>query len=112
MAATAMDGLHMATDTATTERGPLMPRPRLNPTTMATPPTAMVATTERGQLMPRLSPTTTHTPLTATATTERGPLMPMLRLSPTTTHTPPMATPTWVKIVQPIIDLIKTSNHR
>merc|ERR1719300_83516 len=125
---------------ATTERGPLMLMLRLSPTTTHTPPTA-TATTERGPLMPRLrlSPTTTHTPPTATATTERGPLMLMLRLSPTTTHTPltatatterdllrprlspttpmamatpPMATPTWVKIVQPIIDLIKTSNQR
>merc|ERR1719249_571952 len=136
-----MDGLHMAT--ATTERGPLMPRPRLSPTMpMATPPTVDMATMERGPLMlrPRLSPTTTHTPPTATATTERGPLMPRPRLSPTmpmatpptamatterdllrprlspTTHmamaTPPMATHTGVKIVQPIIDLINTSNHR
>merc|ERR1712157_201614 len=46
MAATAMDGLHMAT--ATTERG--RPMPSLSPTTTATPPTAMVATTERGPL--------------------------------------------------------------
>merc|ERR1719365_477242 len=87
MAATAMDGLPMAT--ATTERGPLMPRLRLSPTMpMATPPTA-TATTERGLLMLRLSPTT-----------------------PMAMATPPMATPTGVKIVQPIIDLIATSNHR
>merc|ERR1712198_781199 len=98
-------------DMATTERGPQMPRPRLSPTTMAmaTPPTAM-ATTERGLLMPRLSPTTTATLPTVTATTERG--LPRLRLSPTTMATPPTATPTTVKIVQPIIDLITTSNHR
>merc|ERR1711974_478218 len=78
------------TATATTERGLLMPRLRLSPTTpMATPPTA-TATTERGLLMPRLSPTTPMaTPPTATATMERGLLMPRLRLSPTT----PMATP-------------------
>merc|ERR1711972_351674 len=85
---------------ATTERG--LPRPRLSPTTMATPPTAMV-TTERGRLMlrPRLSPTTPMATLpTVTATTERG--LPRLRLSPTT----------MVKIVQPIIDLTTTSNHR
>merc|ERR1711994_687385 len=125
------------TVTATTERGLLMPRPRLSPTMpMATPPTVM-ATTERGLLRPRLSPTTMATPPTVTATTERGLLMPRLRLSPTTPMdtpptvtattergllrprlspttmaTPPMATPTMVKIVQPIIDLITTSNHR
>merc|ERR1719300_2243128 len=104
------------TATATTERGPLMPRLRLSPTTTHTPPTA-TATTERGplRLRLRLSPTTTHTPPTATATTERGPLMLRPRLSPTmpmAMATPPMATPTWVKIVQPIIDLIKTSNQR
>merc|ERR1719204_2485528 len=103
-------------DMATTERGPLMPRPRLSPTMpMATPPTVDMATTERGPLMLRLrlSPTTMHTPLTATATTERGPLMLRPRLSPTMPMaTPPMATPTGVKIVQPIIDLIATSNHR
>merc|ERR1719391_1951301 len=99
-------------DMATTEKGLLMLRPRLSPTTTHTPPTA-TATTERGPLMLRLrlSPTTTPTPPTATATTERGPLM--LRLSPTMPMaTPPMATPTGVKIVQPIIDLIATSNHR
>merc|ERR1712136_732790 len=140
MAATAMDGLHMATattergplmprprlsptmplatppmvDMATTERGPLMPRPRLSPTMpMATPPTVDMATTERGLLMPRLrlSPTTTATLPTVMATTERGLLMPRLRLS-TTMATPPTAMPTTVKIVQPIIDLITTSNHR
>merc|ERR1712219_26703 len=64
MAATAMDGLHMAMDPASTERGLLMPRLRLSPTTpMATPHTA-TATTERGLLMPRLrlSPTTMATP--------------------------------------------------
>merc|ERR1719403_271294 len=93
-----------------------MPRLRLSPTTTHTPPTA-TATTERGPLMLRLrlSPTTTHTPPTATATTERGPLMLRPRLSPTThmaMATPPMATPTGVKIVQPIIDHINTSNHR
>merc|ERR1712198_367935 len=135
MAATAMDGLHMATDT--TERGLLMPRPRLSPTTMATPPTA-TATTERGLLRPRLSPTTTATLPTVMATMERGLLMPRPRLSPTMPMatpptvtatmerglprprlsptmlmaTPPTATPTTVKIVQPIIDLITTSNHR
>merc|ERR1712198_69106 len=110
MAATAMDGLHMATDT--TERGLLMPRPRLSPTTMATLPT-VTATTERGLLRPRLSPTTTATPPTVMATMERGLLMPRLRLSPTMLMaTPPTATPTGVKIVQPIIDLITTSNHR
>merc|ERR1712126_591716 len=92
-------------DMATTEKGLLMLRPRLSPTTTHTPPTA-TATTERGPLMLRLSPTTTPTPPTATAITERGPLMPRLRLSP------PMPTPTGVKIVQPIIDLIATSNHR
>merc|ERR1719204_2519455 len=142
MAATAMDGLHMATattergplmprprlsptmplatppmvDMATTERGPLMPRPRLSPTMpMATPPTVDMATTERGLLMPRprLSPTTSMVPTlpTVMATTERG--LPRARLSPTMAMaTPPMATPTGVKIVQPIIDLIATSNHR
>merc|ERR1719378_1614334 len=112
-----------------------MPRPRLSPTTMPTPPT-VTATTERGLLMPRLSPTTTATPPTAMATTERGLLMPRLRLSPTmpmatlptvmatterglprlrlsptTMATPPTATPTTVKIVQTIIDLTTTSNH-
>merc|ERR1719342_457432 len=101
------------TATATTERGPLMLRPRLSPTMpMATPPTA-TATTERGPLMPRprLSPTMPMaTPPTAMATTERG--LPRPRLSPTTMATPPTATPTMVKIVQPIIDLITTSNHR
>merc|ERR1719145_18102 len=132
MAATAMDSLHMATDTtergllrprlsptttatpptvmATMERGLLMPRPRLSPTMpMATPPTA-TATTERGLPRPRLSPTMLMaTPPTATATTERG----LPRLSPTMfMATPPTATPTGVKIVQPIIDLITTSNHR
>merc|ERR1719192_2313871 len=123
-------------DMATTERGPLMPRPRLSPTTpmamatphtvtatmergllmlrlspttMATPPT-VTATTERGLLMPRLSPTTMATPPTVTAITERG--LPRPRLSPTTMATPPMATPTMVKVVQPIIDLITTLNHR
>merc|ERR1711973_355688 len=65
------------TVTATTERGLLMPRPRLNPT----------------------MPMATATQLTVTATTERGLLMPRL-------------SPTMVKIVQPIIDLITTSNHR
>merc|ERR1719343_341530 len=110
----------MATeDMATTERGLLMPRPRLSPTMpMATATQLTVtATTERGLLMPRprLSPTmpmATATQLTVTATTERGLLRP--RLSPTTMAmaTPPMATPTMVKIVQPIIDLITTSNHR
>merc|ERR1712198_614230 len=129
-------------DMATTERGPLMPRPRLSPTMpMATPPTVDMATTERGLLMPRLrlspttsmvptpptvtattergllrprlSPTTTPTPPTVTAITERGLLMLMLRLSPTMPMaTPPTAMPTTVKIVQPIIDLITTSNHR
>merc|ERR1719391_1977999 len=119
---------------ATTERG--LPRPRLSPTTTATLPT-VTATTERGLLRPRLSPTTTATQPTVTAITERGllmlmlrlsPTMPMdtpptvtatterglpkLRLSPTTTATPPTAMPTTVKIVQPIIDLITTSNHR
>merc|ERR1711972_1177675 len=92
-ATTAMDGLHMATeDMATTERGLLMPRPRLSPT----------------------MPMATATQLTVTATTERGLLMPRPRLRPTTMAmaTPPMATPTMVKIVQPIIDLITTSNHR
>merc|ERR1711962_960756 len=98
------------TVTATTERGLLMPRPRLSPTMpMATPPTA-TATMERGLPRPRLSPTTMATPPTAMATTERGQLRP--RLSPTTMATPLMATPTMVKIVQPIIDLITTSNHR
>merc|ERR1712198_391123 len=103
------------TATATTERGPLMLRLRLSPTTTPTPPTA-TAITERGPLMPRLrlSPTMPMaTPPTATATTERDLLRP--RLSPTTPMamaTPPMATPTGVKIVQPIIDLIATSNHR
>merc|ERR1711973_1046307 len=93
---------------ATTERG--LPRPRLSPTTTATPPT-VTATTERGLLRPRLSPTTTPTPPTVTAITERGLLM--LRLSPTMPMaTPPTAMPTTVKIVQPIIDLITTSNHR
>merc|ERR1711917_62676 len=97
------------------ERGPLMLMLRLSPTTTHTPLTA-TATTERGPLMPRLrlSPTTTHTPPTAMATTERDLLRP--RLSPTThmaMATPPMATHTGVKIVQPIIDLIiNTSNHR
>merc|ERR1719495_54616 len=124
----------LPTVTATTERGLLMPR--LSPTTMAIPPT-VTATTERGQLRPRLGPTTMATPPTVTATTERGLLMPRPRLSPTmpmdtpptvtattergllrprlsptTMATPPMATPTMVKIVQPIIDLITTSNHR
>merc|ERR1711972_886122 len=102
-------------DMATTERGLLMPRLRLSPTTSMVPtlPTVM-ATTERGLLMPRLrlSPTTSMvpTPPTVTATTERG--LPRLRLSPTTMATPPTAMPTTVKIVQPIIDLITTSNHR
>merc|ERR1719357_2530827 len=126
---------------ATTEKGPLMLRLRLSPTTptaMATPPT-VTATTERGLLRLRLSPTTMATLPTVTATTERGLLMPRPRLSPTmpmamatpptvtattergllrprqsptTMATPPMATPTMVKIVQPIIDLITTSNHR
>merc|ERR1719365_468621 len=124
---------------ATTERGLLMPRLRLSPTTsmVPTPPT-VTATTERGLLRPRLSPTTTPTPPTVTAITERGLLMLMLRLSPTTSMvptpptvtattergllrprlspttmaTPPTAMPTTVKIVQPIIDLITTSNHR
>merc|ERR1719385_665278 len=105
------------TVTATTERGPLMPRPRLSPTMpMVTPPTVDMATTERGLLMPRprLSPTTSMVPTlpTVMATTERGLLMPRLRLSPTTTATPPTAMPTTVKIVQPIIDLITSSNHR
>merc|ERR1711962_927775 len=106
---------HMATlptvDMATTERGLLMPR--LSPTMpMATPPT-VTATTERGLLRPRLSPTTMATPPMATPTTERGLLMPRPRLSPTMPmDTPPTATPTMVKIVQPIIDLITTSNHR
>merc|ERR1712121_617937 len=95
MAATAMDGLHMAT--ATTERGPLMPRPRLSPTTTATPPMVM-ATTERGLLMPRprlsqrlgtMEATATDGLHMATATTERGLLRP--RLSPTTMATPPTA---------------------
>merc|ERR1719403_283696 len=94
---------------ATTERGLL--RPRLSPTTTATLPTVM-ATTERGLLRPRLSPTTTATPPTVTAITERGLLMLRLRLSPTIMATPPTAMPTTVKIVQPIIDLITTSNHR
>merc|ERR1719356_1919646 len=68
-------------DMATTERGPLMPRPRLSPTMpMATPPT-VTATTERGLPRPRLSPTTMATQPTAMATTERGPLMPRPRLS-------------------------------
>merc|ERR1719159_877468 len=110
MAATAMDGQPMAM--ATTERGLLMPRPRLSPTMpMATLPTAM-ATMERGPLMlrPRLSPTTPMALPTVMATTERG--LPRPRLSPTTMATPPTATPTTVKIVQPIIDLITTSNHR
>merc|ERR1712126_472501 len=101
---------------ATMERGPLMLR--LSPTTSMVPtlPTVM-ATTERGLLMPRLrlSPTTSMVPTlpTAMATTERDLLRP--RLSPTThmaMATPPMATHTGVKIVQPIIDLINTSNHR
>merc|ERR1711917_65257 len=95
---------------ATTERGLL--RPRLSPTTTATQPT-VTAITERGllMLMLRLSPTMPMaTPPTVTATTERG--LPKLRLSPTTMATPPTATPTTVKIVQPIIDLITTSNHR
>merc|ERR1740131_171131 len=96
---------------ATTERG--LPSLRLSPTTTATLPTVM-ATTERGLLMLRLrlSPTTSMvpTPPTVTATTERGLLRP--RLSPTTMATPPTAMPTTVKIVQPIIDLITTSNHR
>merc|ERR1711973_478380 len=98
------------TVTATTERGLLMPRPRLSPTMpMATATQLTVtATTERGLLRPRLNPTTMlATPPTVTATTERGLLRP--RLSPTTMA---MATPTMVKIVQPIIDLITTSNHR
>merc|ERR1719192_2531825 len=104
-----------STVTATTERGLLMQRPRLSPTTpmaMATPPT-VTATTERGLLMqrPRLSPTMPmDTPPTVTAITERGLLRP--RLCPTTMAPPPMATPTMVKVVQPIIDLITTSNHR
>merc|ERR1719295_789569 len=95
---------------ATTERG--LPRPRLSPTTTATLPTVM-ATTERGLLMPRprQSPTMPMaTPPTVTATTERG--LPRLRLSPTTMATPPTAMPTTVKIVQPIINLITTSNHQ
>merc|ERR1719249_474564 len=104
------------TVTATTERGLLMPRPRLSPTMpMATATQLTVtATTERGRLMPRLrlNPTMPMDLPTVTATTERGLLRP--RLSPTTMAmaTPPMATPTMVKIVQPIIDLITTSNHR
>merc|ERR1712219_94378 len=102
------------TVTATTERGLLMPRPRLSPTMpMATATQLTVtATTERGLLMPRLNPTMPMDLPTVTATTERGLLRP--RLSPTTMAmaTPPMATPTMVKIVQPIIDLITTSNHR
>merc|ERR1711917_11011 len=95
------------TVTATTERGLLMPRPRLSPTMpMATATQLTVtATTERGLLRPRLNPTMPMDLPTVTATTERGLLRP--RLSPTT-----MATPTMVKIVQPIIDLITTSNHR
>merc|ERR1712157_719212 len=102
------------TVTATTERGLLMPRPRLSPTMpMATATQLTVtATTERGLLRPRLNPTMPMDLPTVTATTERGLLRP--RLSPTTMAmaTPPMATPTMVKIVQPIIDLITTSNHR
>merc|ERR1712189_118418 len=70
----------------------------------------MGATTERGLPRPRLSPTTTATPPTVTATWGKG--LPRLRLSPTTMATPPTAMPTTVKIVQPIIDLITTSNHR
>merc|ERR1712198_303186 len=100
----------LLTVTATTERGLL--RPRLSPTTTATPPT-VTATTERGLLMLRLrlSPTMhMATPPTAMATTERG--LPRPRLSPTTMATQPTVTPTMVKIVQPIIDLITTSNHR
>merc|ERR1712157_382497 len=97
------------TVTATTERGLLMPRPRLSPTMpMATATQLTVtATTERGLLRPRLNPTMPMDLPTVTATTERGLLRP--RLSPTTMA---MATPTMVKIVQPIIDLITTSNHR
>merc|ERR1719295_1649909 len=97
------------TVTATTERGLLMPR--LNPTMPMDLPT-VTATTERGLLRPRLNPTMPMDLPTVTATTERGLLRP--RLSPTTMAmaTPPMAMPTMVKIVQPIIDLITTSNHR
>merc|ERR1711972_298839 len=97
------------TVTATTERGLLMPRPRLSPTMpMATATQLTVtATTERGLLRPRLNPTMPMDLPTVTATTERGLLRP--RLSPTTMA---MATPPMVKIVQPIIDLITTSNHR
>merc|ERR1711972_734595 len=97
------------TVTATTERGLL--KPRLNPTMPMDLPT-VTATMERGLLMPRLNPTMPMDLPTVTATTERGLLRP--RLSPTTMAmaTPPMATPTMVKIVQPIIDLITTSNHR
>merc|ERR1711951_103497 len=97
------------TVTATTERGLL--KPRLNPTMPMDLPT-VTATTERGLLMPRLTPTMPMDLPTVTATTERGLLRP--RLSPTTMAMapPPMATPTMVKIVQPIIDLITTSNHR
>merc|ERR1719295_934172 len=91
------------------ERGPLMLRLRLSPTTTTATPPTVTATTERGLLRPRLSPTTTPTPPTVTAITERG--LPRLRLSPTTMATPPTAMPTTVKIVQPIIDLITTSNH-
>merc|ERR1719447_1966743 len=96
--------------------------PRLSPTMpMATATQLTVtATTERGLLVPRprLSPTmpmATATQLTVTATTERGLLMPRPRLSPTmlmATATQLTATATTVKIVQPIIDLITTSNHR
>merc|ERR1711973_774428 len=104
------------TVTATTERGLLIPRPRLSPTMPMGTATQLTvtATTERGllMLMPRLNPTMPMDLPTVTATTERGLLRP--RLSPTTMAmaTPPMATPTMVKIVQPIIDLITTSNHR
>merc|ERR1719204_2551545 len=103
------------TVTATTERGLLMPRPRLSPTMpMATATQLTVtATTERGLLRPRLSPTTMAMDLpTVTATTERGLLRPRLSPTPMAMATPPMATPTMVKVVTPIIDLITTSNHR
>merc|ERR1719300_1496836 len=88
----------LPTVTATTERG--LPRPRLSPTTTPTLPT-VTAIMERGllMLMLRLSPTTSMVPTlpTVTATTERG--LPRLRLSPTTMATPPTAMPTTVKIV-------------
>merc|ERR1711973_688408 len=83
------------TVTATTERDPLMPRPKLNQRLCTMAATAMdglhmaTATTERDRLRPRLSPTTSMVPTlpTVTATTERG--LPRLRLSPTTMATPP-----------------------